>query len=176
MPVEVSTAVDADVPELADVAALTFPLACPPQATQHDIADFIAENLSRGRFTDYLNDPDRVVLVARADERILGYAILIRGVADDPDVAGAVPLRPAVELSKMYVLADSHGAGVSAALMIAALDEARGVGAACVWLGVNQENQRAQRFYAKHGFEVGGTKTFRLGGRVENDYVMVRAF
>jgi ribosomal protein S18 acetylase RimI-like enzyme len=43
-----------------------------------------------------------------------------------------------------------------------------------VWLGVNQENQRAQRFYAKHGFVVSGTKTFRLGEGVENDYVMVR--
>jgi ribosomal protein S18 acetylase RimI-like enzyme len=74
----------------------------------------------------------------------------------------------------MYVLPDVHGAGVSAALMTAALDEARTLGAACVWLGVNQENQRAQRFYAKHGFVTSGTKTFRLGASVENDYVMVR--
>ena len=115
-----------------------------------------------------------MVLTARADGRILGYAMLIRGVADDADVQRAVPLRPAVELSKMYVLPDAHGAGVSAALMTAALDQARALGAACVWLGVNQENQRAQRFYAKHGFVVSGTKTFRLGDSVENDYVMVR--
>jgi ribosomal protein S18 acetylase RimI-like enzyme len=175
MPVEVSTAVDADVPALADVAARTFPLACPPRVTQRDIADFISENLSAGRFTDYLADHDRVVLVARSDDRILGYAMLIRGVADDPDVARAVPLRPAIELSKMYVAPDHHGAGVSPALMSAALDASAGLGAACVWLGVNQDNQRAQRFYAKHGFATRGTKTFRLGGHVENDYVMVRA-
>jgi ribosomal protein S18 acetylase RimI-like enzyme len=105
---------------------------------------------------------------------MLGYAMLIRGVVDDADVQRAVPLRPAVELSKMYVLPDGHGAGVSAALMAAALDAARGLGAACMWLGVNQENERAQRFYAKHGLVVGGTKTFRLGDGVENDYVMVR--
>ena len=43
-----------------------------------------------------------------------------------------------------------------------------------MWLGVNQNNQRAQRFYAKHGFTVNGTKTFRLGTGIENDYVMVR--
>ena len=91
--------------------------------------------------------------------------MLIRGVPDDADVQRAVPLRPAVELSKMYVLPDVHGAGVSAALMVAALDAPRALDAACVWLGVNQENQRAQRFYAKHGFTVSGTKTFRLGGQ-----------
>ena len=117
---------------------------------------------------------DRVVLIARDGTRMSGYAMLIRGVVDDDDVQRAVPLRPAVELSKMYVLPDGHGAGVSAALMTAALAAARDLDAACVWLGVNQENQRAQRFYAKHGFTVGGIKTFRLGEHIENDYVMVR--
>lgn len=175
MPVEIATAVAADLVELADVAALTFPLACPPQVTPHDIAAFIAENLSLRRFEDYLGDPGRAVLVARVDDRILGYAMLIRGVIDDADVQRAVTVRPATELSKMYVVPDSHGAGVSPALMTAAIDTARSQGAACVWLGVNQENQRAQRFYGKNGFAVSGTKTFRLGGRVENDYVMVRA-
>jgi ribosomal protein S18 acetylase RimI-like enzyme len=174
MAVQVTSATERDLPELADVAARTFPLACPPTTEPDDVAAFIAENLSQTRFSDYLADPGRAVLTAHADGRILGYAMLIRGVIDDGDVQRAVPLRPAVELSKMYVLPDVHGAGVSAALMAAALDEARTLGAACVWLGVNQENQRAQRFYAKHGFVTGGTKTFRLGAGIENDYVMVR--
>jgi ribosomal protein S18 acetylase RimI-like enzyme len=73
----------------------------------------------------------------------------------------------------MYVLPDSHGAGVSAALMSAALSRAKELDAQCVWLGVNQNNQRAQRFYTKHGFSINGTKTFRLGTGLENDYVMV---
>jgi ribosomal protein S18 acetylase RimI-like enzyme len=116
-----------------------------------------------------------VVLIARDDARILGYAMLIRGVPDDADVAQAVPLRPAVEISKMYTLPDVHGAGVSAALMAESLRRSEQLEAASVWLGVHQKNQRAQRFYAKFGFLVGGTKTFSLGDSVENDYVMVRA-
>jgi ribosomal protein S18 acetylase RimI-like enzyme len=173
MPLDVTPAAEADLTELADVAARTFPLACPPSAGADDVAAFITENLSTARFRDYLADPDRVVLAAREGPRISGYAMLIRGVVADADVQKAVPLRPAVELSKMYVLPDAHGAGVSAAIMTAALDASRALGAACVWLGVNQENQRAQRFYSKHGFTISGVKTFRLGGRVENDYVMV---
>ena len=74
----------------------------------------------------------------------------------------------------MYVLPDNHGGGVSAALMTEALNRAPGLDAKSVWLGVNQNNQRAQRFYAKHGFTINGTKTFRLGTRIESDYVMVR--
>jgi ribosomal protein S18 acetylase RimI-like enzyme len=160
--------------ELADVAARTFPLACPPSCTPADVAAFIAENLTAARFGDYLDDPDRTVLTATDDGRIIGYAMMIRGVPDDPDVTAAVTLRPAVELSKMYVLPDVHGAGVSTALMTAALRHAENGVAASVWLGVNQRNVRAQRFYAKNGFTVTGTKTFRLGTHLEADYVMVR--
>lgn len=162
-----------DLAELADVAARTFPLACPPSATEENIVAFIDENLSRQRFADYLADPDRVVLVARQAGGITGYAMLIRGLPDDPDVQQAVTPRPAIELSKIYVLPDSHGAGASAALMAEVLMLARDTGYRCVWLGVNQQNRRAQRFYAKHGFAITGTKTFRLGAGVEHDYVMV---
>jgi ribosomal protein S18 acetylase RimI-like enzyme len=172
--IDVAAAAEADLPELADVAARTFPLACPPSVTPENVVAFIDENLSEARLRDYLTDPDRAVLVARDGGRIVGYVMLIRCVPDDDDVQQAVTLRPAVEVSKMYVLPDSHGAGISAALMTAALQRAIGLDAKCVWLGVNQHNQRAQRFYAKHGFNINGTKTFRLGTGIENDYVMVR--
>ncbi|HUO37605.1 MAG TPA: GNAT family N-acetyltransferase [Mycobacterium sp.] len=171
---KVGPAEPTDARELAEVAARTFPLACPPSSTRQNIAAFVDANLSPARFTEYLADPDRVVLAARQDEVIVGYAMLIRGVIDDADVAGAVGLRPAVELSKMYVLGDRHGAGVSADLMRAVITHARGLAARAMWLGVNQQNRRAQRFYAKHGFTVSGTRTFRVGEVIENDYVMVR--
>lgn len=170
----VDPATAADAEELAEVAAVTFPLACPPTVGPDDIAACIAENLSAARFADYLADPDRRVLTARAGGRIIGYSMLIRGVGADPDIAGSVPQRPAVELSKMYVLPGHHGAGVAAALMEAALRWAGQDGAAAVWLGVNARNLRAQRFYAKHGFAVSGTRRFRLGGHLEDDVVMVR--
>jgi ribosomal protein S18 acetylase RimI-like enzyme len=172
---EITAADPADLAELADVAARTFPLACPPAVTPDNVAAFIDENLSEARFGDYLADAGRVLLTARVDGRMVGYVMLVRGVPDDDDVQRAVTLRPSVEVSKMYVLPDSHGAGASSALMTAALSHASGLGAASVWLGVNQQNRRAQRFYAKHGFSVKGTKTFRLGAAIEDDYVMVRA-
>ncbi len=163
-----------DVAELADVAARTFPLACPPTVTPENVAAFIAANLSAERFADYVKDVGRAVFIACDEGRILGYAMLIRGVPDDPDVQCAVTARPAVELSKIYVLPRAHGSAVSGRLMDAAVDYARQQRAACLWLGVNQENQHAQRFYAKQGFAVTGTKTFRLGAGVEHDYVMVQ--
>jgi ribosomal protein S18 acetylase RimI-like enzyme len=175
MTIHVAVAQPADVNQLAAIAARTFPLACPPTAAPQNIVAFIDAHLSADRFAEYLKDPDRVVLAANDDGTMIGYCMLIRGVPDDDaDVQRAVTVRPTVELSKMYVLPDRHGAGVSAALMRATLDRVAAMPARSVWLGVNQQNRRAQGFYAKHGFTINGTKTFHLGSAVENDYVMVR--
>ena len=174
----ISTATPGDVAELAAVAAATFPLACPPTSTPANMAAFIAANLAPEHFAAYLADPDREVLVARngaGAAPIVGYAMLIRGAPTDTDVARVLPRHPVVELSKIYVLPDAHGGPVAAALMNAAIDDARDHGAGTVWLGVNQKNERAQRFYRKHGFTVSGTKSFRLGDATEDDYVMTRA-
>jgi ribosomal protein S18 acetylase RimI-like enzyme len=152
-----------DTEELAAIAARTFPLACPASTAPENIASFIDTNLSAERFAEYLADPQRAILTAQQDDRIIGYAMLIRDATDDT-----------AELSKMYLLPDYHGAGLSKALMDLALATAEQWGVRCVWLGVNQGNQRAQRFYAKSGFKVNGTRTFQVGTRREDDYVMVR--
>jgi ribosomal protein S18 acetylase RimI-like enzyme len=172
--VHVATPDSVDAHELAAVAAHTFPLACPPSTTLENIASFIDTNLSATRFAEYLTDPQRAVLTAQQDGRIVGYAMLIRGIDDDTDIQRAVEIHPAAELSKMYLLPHYHGGGLSTALMELTLATAAEWGVRCVWLGVNQENQRAQRFYIKSGFKINGTRTFQVGTRRENDYVMVR--
>jgi ribosomal protein S18 acetylase RimI-like enzyme len=52
-----------------------------------------------------------------------------------------------------------------------AVDDARTGGAASVWLGVNQLNDRANRFYARHGFELVGERSFQVGDSLEADFV-----
>jgi GNAT superfamily N-acetyltransferase len=163
-----------DAENLSDVAVATFPLACPPELSSDDIAAFIGDVLSGDRFGDYLTDPGRTVLKAVADGEIVGYAMLVAGEPADPDVAGAVRPRPVIELSEMYVLPGHHGSGVSTALMLAALDRARDGGCAGIWLRVNQQNERAQRFYGKHGFRTVGTKSFTIGTRLCHDFIMQR--
>ncbi|MET7769789.1 GNAT family N-acetyltransferase [Nocardia sp. NPDC005366] len=176
MPVTVDRAGLWDAEALSDVAAATFPLACPPDATPDDIEIFITQVLSGERFGEYLTDPTITVLKAVADGAIVGYAMLHAGDPEDPDVAKAVDLRPTVEISKLYVLPGHHGSGISTALMRAALDRAREDGAKSVWLGVNQKNERAQRFYAKHGFRRIATKTFPVGNQLHDDFVMQLVF
>jgi ribosomal protein S18 acetylase RimI-like enzyme len=172
--VTIRTATPADAAALHSVAAATFPLACPPDAKPEAIQHFIDEHLAVLNFERYLADPVRQLLIAEVDGVGLGYTMLVFAEPTDPDVVAAITKRPTVELSKCYILADSHGSGLATELMTATLAAASDRGAAGVWLGVNQQNERANRFYAKHGFERVGTKKFLVGERWEDDYVLER--
>ena len=168
-----------DADDLAGLAALTFPLACPPHTTEAATSAFIRDVLSPVRFREYLTDPARSLLLAqvvdgpdRAPAALAGYAMLVEGEPVDPDVRAVVTARPTIELSKFYVHPAHHGQGVANALMQVALDVARSGGHVSIWLGVNNENARAQRFYLRNGFAVVGTKHFRVGDRLEDDFVL----
>ena len=171
MSVTVRFASQDDAALLHNLAGKTFALACPPGTSQESIDDFVNSALSETSFAGYLADTDRDLLIVENDGVAAGYTMLVNGEPTDPDVLAALTTHPTIELSKLYVLATSHGAGVGSALMGATVDAARQRGASAVWLGVNELNQRANRFYEKQGFVIVGTKTFLLGGRYENDFV-----
>ncbi|MEU5840531.1 GNAT family N-acetyltransferase [Rhodococcus sp. NPDC047139] len=163
-----------DAEAIAQVAATTFPLACPPEAGEDDIADFIERTLSAEKFAEYLSSPERTVLEARTGGEIVGYLMAVDAAPEDPAVAEVVTARPAIEISKMYVMPGHQGSGVSSALMEAIIARATSLGRAGLWLGVNQKNARARRFYEKHGFTVVGVRTFVVGAQTHDDFVMQR--
>lgn len=175
MTVIVRRATADDAALLHELAELTFGLACPPGTTQQAIDDFLATTLSETSFAGYLADPDRALCVAEVEGTPVGYTMLVFGEPSDPDVVDAITVRPTVELSKVYAVQGHHGAGVGPALMFASLGIA-GERASAVWLGVNQHNGRANRFYEKNGFAIVGTRRFLVGGRLEDDFVRERVF
>jgi ribosomal protein S18 acetylase RimI-like enzyme len=167
-------AVADDAGRLAELAAVTFPLACPPGSSPEDIAAHLTNTLGERHFRAYLSDPAVSVLVIDDDGALRGYSLLVDRPAQDPEVASALTLLPSAELSKCYVHPDHHGLGAAAELMHASIESAAATGAAGMWLGVNSENARAIRFYEKSGFRRVGTKSFQLGSTVEHDFVMER--
>lgn len=174
MTLSVSPALPADAAELAALAALTFPLACPPEVTAEDSAAFVAENLSERAFEEYLSDPLKRVLAVRDRGHVRGYALLVLAPPADPEVSAAlreVP-GPAAELSKCYVHPAAHGTGLAAALMQAARDAAAGEGCRSLWLGVNDLNVRAQAFYRKSGFTEIGRRSFTVGPHTFRDFIL----
>ncbi len=171
---QIRTASTDDAGKLAALAAITFPLACPPESRPEDIAAHVANTLSEANFRAYLTDPAVTVLVIDADGDLRGYSLLVARPTRDPDVAAVLKELPCTELSKCYVHPEHHGLGASAELMHASIGAAATAGARGLWLGVNSQNARAIRFYEKSGFRKVGTKSFQLGSTVEHDFVMER--
>ncbi|MBE9927902.1 GNAT family N-acetyltransferase [Cellulosimicrobium cellulans] len=200
----VRRATTADAAALADLAAITFPLACPPGTSPDAIAEHVATQLSPDRFRAWAASAAHALLLVEAASPgasagtsrgasagtsagsvttdagspeaatgPLGYALLARGVPDDPDVAAAVGPGEAVELSKIYVHPAAQGTGVASVLMTATTGAAALLGPGLpLWLGTNGHNARAQAFYRKHGFAVVGGRTYVVGGETHADVVM----
>lgn len=165
----------ADCAQLHALARITFPLACTPQTPRPAQIAFVDEHLSASAFERYVADRAHHVWVADDQAAgLIGFTMVVLGEPADPDVAAAIRLRPSAELSKMYVHPDHHGTGAAARLVTAAATAAREAGAVGLWLGVSEENGRANAFYAKHGFEHVGTKRFRIGDLWEDDNVRER--
>ncbi len=181
-PPTVRPATASDIPALVDLAAATFPLACPPTTTREAMDAHIAAKLNADVIGGWVSSPIHSVVVADAvvAGTLDGYALATYGPCGDPEAAVAldrvgVASDPVHELSKIYVCAEAQGNGLAGALMeaaVAATREAHGPGP--VWLGTNDANLRAQAFYRRHGFTQVGTRTFVVGGSRESDVVMLR--
>jgi len=160
-----------DADALGALAARLFPLATTPRTGPDEIEAHVTVELSAARFRDFLGDPACEILVAEEAGVLAGYTMVVQGEPEDPNVRTSVVARPTTELSKFYVDPDHHGTGLAAMLMEATIAAARAGGATSLWLGVSDENPRANRFYEKHGFVIVGAKRFRIGDRFEDDHV-----
>lgn len=108
---------------------------------------------------------DRVVLVARSEVGVVGFAAF--GPAREGEAPGDF------ELYAIYVSPEAWRSGVGSALLQSGLDWLSGRAPRLV-LWVLRDNLRARGFYEGHGFEAdGATKSITLGGAelVEVRYV-----
>jgi len=81
------------------------------------------------------------------------------------------PKPRAMELQQIYVLPQWHGKGVAEELMRWSIHRAVQQSAPELYLTVFDHNERAKRFYARHGFREVGRCTFTLGGEDYDDRI-----
>ncbi len=77
-----------------------------------------------------------------------------------------------IELEKIYVLKQYFGKDAGQLLMDKAIEHAIQKNFHYLFLGVWKENSRAVKFYEKNGFEIFSERSFQLGKRLCEDYMM----
>lgn len=148
--------------------ATTFGYSLPP----NDLARFLAENYTPSAILKDIADPAATLTVAcDVDETVMGFCQMRRD-SHEPCIADKP--KP-VELQRLYVSPDHHGKGVARALMDALEERARKEGFETLWLGVWEENLKAQGIYGRFGFVKCGTHDFTMGECVQTDWIMFKA-
>ena len=80
------------------------------------------------------------------------------------------------KLNKLYILPSAQGTGAGKALLLQAIEVAKGAGSSSIYLQVNKHND-AYRFYLKQGFIKEAEFKFDIGnGFYMDDYVMRLTF
>ena len=155
----------ADAPLLSRIGAETFTETFGHLYSAENLAAFLT-NHSVGNWQRELADPLYAIRLAEREGEAVAFAKL--GPPGLPfEVSG-----PTAELKQFYVRQPWHGTGVAQTLMQWVMDQARAQGAGQLFLSVFVDNHRAQRFYARYGFEQVGTYAFMVGTHADEDLIM----
>jgi len=129
-----------------------------------DLAAYLEKNYGVEIQRAEIADPEVRYRLALRDGAILGYCMMgvLAMPVDDPR---------GLELHRLYVDESVKGAGVAAALMEDCIAWARGKDAPSLYLSVWENNERAQRFYRRFGFEDFGEWDFMVGDTADRDLI-----
>lgn len=114
-----------------------------------------------------IEDPKVTLLLAYCNDELAGFVKFGRN---------KLPVTPdsndIVEIHRMYVLKKFQGNKIGELLMLDALEAANKQGIREVYLGVWQENPRAQKFYGRFGFEEFACYHFNVGEQTDRENIM----
>lgn len=130
----------------------------------HDLRNYLEAKYGAVHQRAEIADPETRYRLALRDGVLVGYCMM-----------GALHLpvedERGVELHRLYVDESVKGGGVSHELMRDCVAWARGKGASAIYLSVWEDNARAQRFYARHGFAHFGEWKFMIGETADRDFI-----
>lgn len=163
-------ATPADAAALSHLATAAFVAKFGHLYSAADLAAFLAENLAEGPAARDLADPlIRTQFALRGDE-LLGFCKIALACGFPVHARGS----RVMELKSLYTAPAATGLGVGSALMDWAMDAFGARGADEVQLSVYAENDGAQRFYRRYGFEKIADITFKVGDHYDPEFLFAR--
>ena len=114
-------------------------------------------------------DPGDEAPASSVSQAPIGYVTACPAHLPHPDVAPGDG-----EVQRLYILQGHQGGGRGTVLLRTALDWLERGGPRTLWIGVWGENYGAQRFYARHGFEIVGDYSFMVGDHADHELITRR--
>jgi len=158
-----------DIPAIVRLGIKTFGDTYGPYNDPKTMQDYLTSAFSLEKITSEMAAPTSIFLMACQGRDVIGYARL-----DVDQLPAGVAVPAPIRLFRLYVDRRYIGSGCGTALMKTCLSEARRSGHQTVWLGVWEQNTRAQTFYKRHGFQPVGSQAFIFGREIQKDILMAR--
>ena len=152
---------------LQQIGRQTFAETFAESNTAANMAKYLEEAYSFEKLNEEINNPNSFFYFAIMDEKVIGYLKLNMGGSQTE-----LKDNDALEIERIYVLKAFHGKKVGQLIFDKAIEIAKELHVAYVWLGVWEENKRALQFYTKNGFVEFDQHVFVLGDEAQTDIMM----
>jgi ribosomal protein S18 acetylase RimI-like enzyme len=167
-PVSIDFALPNDAIPLAEFSRKSFYESFIPTNSEENMQKFLL-NFSVETLANEVLSGQHYFLLAKKEGKIVGYVKM-----SDQDKLDELSGFNAVEIARIYVDQLELGQGIGHLLMKKSLDYAKEKGYDLAWLGVWENNDLAQAFYTKWGFERFGEHIFMLGDDPQIDWLLKR--
>lgn len=156
-----------DLKALQHIGRQTFSETFSSSNTEENLKQYLEEGFSNEKLTEELNNTYSAFYFAESDNQVIGY-LKVNHAGSQTELQDS----NALEIERIYVLADFHGKKVGQLLFEKAMEIAQVSKVNYVWLGVWEENHKALRFYEKNGFVAFDKHVFVLGDDEQTDIMM----
>lgn len=134
-----------------------------------DLEAFLDHSFSVETTRAKLNEPGAAWWAAERDGVLLAFANAGPNTLPHPDA------RPThAELRRLYVAKAAQGLGLGTKLLAVALDWMEAHTDGPLWIGVWSGNLKAQRLYARYGFEKAGEYDYPVGAWRDREFILKR--
>ena len=155
-----------DAKMLAQISRQTFYDTFTGTCTEEDMQNFLEHYYNLAQVQRELSNSSDYYYFAEVDGKTVGYLRFMEDYSNWP----LVKQWKALELKRLYVIKEYHGKGIAQQLMGFFILFAKQNKYQMVWLGVWENNFRAQKFYNKYGFvDSGHTHGFPIGDTPQTD-------
>ena len=166
-PITITLVRPSDADELLSLSRKTFYDAFEHLNSPEDFEAYTSVAFTEPQLLSEIQNPDSEFYFALIDDKKVGYIKLNYGKAQ-----AEFKEDKAVEVSRVYILADEQGKQIGKQLIDFAIAKAIELKSDYIWLGVWEHNLAAQRFYEREGFVKFSSHEFVVGKDVQTDFLM----
>ena len=167
MEINIARADSYDAEAISLIGKISFRKAFGNVFDNNDLDDYLNTEYDPDRIAVRINRENNLYLVARMDDRPVGFANVRKFSLNDEIESGAQ-----MQLEKIYVLPGFQNSGAGTALLREVISLANEYCPDFIWLDVYSSNEKGIRFYERNGFKKMHTYYQGLGAHSFEFYMM----